>query len=332
MRVKRTISTEACVTGVFRTRPNRRRPLAVLCLLVASTVSGTSPPPVEVAESLEWMTWDSDLIVLGYPKKVEPDVIRTNDSTFQEQVTIDVKRVLYGSYATDSLSFRWETMRAKSMKYEVDLGREPNVTYDRPQLFFLRQLSKQQAGGGRPIWLLRGNVFLKQSSQGLATAAGGLARTADEILKVVEDESSYRASKALRLDIDPGPDHFSRTKTLAQGCFVCIARRGAVILRVSASKYVVAPAYPRFQADALDLCRSQDYRERERGAFMLRSYPGEVTRRMLTSLLRDGGAYRWSMSATSECATYMVRAAAYDVLRDQGSVVPKPLLDECHSR
>ncbi len=50
---------------------------------------------------------------------------------------------------------------------------------------------------------------------------------------------------------------------------------------------------------------------------MLRSYPGEVTRRMLTSLLRD------------ECATYTDRAAAYDVLRDQGTVVPKPLLDDC---
>jgi hypothetical protein len=152
MRGKQTTSIETCINDVFRTPANRHRPLAVLCLLAAFSLRGTTPPPIEVAESLEWMTWDSDLIVLGYPHKVEPDVIPTNDSMFGEQVTIDVKRVLYGSYDADSLSFRWETNRARSMKREVDLGREPNVTYDRPQLFFLRWISKQQADGGRPVW------------------------------------------------------------------------------------------------------------------------------------------------------------------------------------
>jgi hypothetical protein len=105
-----------------------------------------------------------------------------------------------------------------------------------------------------------------------------------------------------------------------------------VILKISARKFVVAPAYPRFQEQALDLGKSSDFGERERGAFMLRSYPGEPTTRVLMSLLQDDGAYRWNMSDKTECATYVVRAAAYDVLRDQGVSVPKPLLDECHNR
>ena len=104
------------------------------------------------------------------------------------------------------------------------------------------------------------------------------------------------------------------------------------MLKVSPTKYVVAPAHLRFQADALNLCESQDFGERERGAFMLRSYPGETTTRVLISLLADEGAYRWNLSAATACATYMVRAAAYDVLCEQGIVVPKPLLDECHNR
>ena len=104
------------------------------------------------------------------------------------------------------------------------------------------------------------------------------------------------------------------------------------MLKISPTRLVIAPAYPRFEADALDLCRSNDFRERERGAFMLRSYRSEAARQMLFSLLRDEGAFRWNLSATSGCATYMVRAAAYDVLRDQGIDVPQPLLDECHNR
>jgi hypothetical protein len=72
--------------------------------------------------------------------------------------------------------------------------------------------------------------------------------------------------------------------------------------------------------------------ERQRGVFMLRSYPDKASLEMLMSLLKDEGAYRWNMSSNTSCATYMVRAAAYDVLRDRGDLMPKPLLDDCHSQ
>jgi hypothetical protein len=313
-----------CSGRGLQTPPLRHRVLAALCVLVAFVLNGNTPPPIEVADSLEWMTWDSDLIVLGSPRSVVPDVIQTNDSMFEEQVTVVVKRVLYGSYNSETLNFQWKTNRGRSMKREVDLAREPNVTYDRPQLFFLRRSNEG--------WTLRRNVFPNGSSQGLATAAGGLARTADQIMGVIEKEIANRIVNVGPIDIDPGPDKFSRTKTLSQGCFLCIAPRGAVMLKVSPTKYVVAPAYPRFQADAVGLCQSEDFRERERGAFMLRSYPGEAATRVLITLLADDGAYRWNLSTSTACATYMVRAAAYDVLRERGIVVPKPLLDECHDR
>lgn len=308
----------------LQARPLRDRVFAALCIFVASGLSETKPVPIDVAESLEWMTWDSDLIVLGFPRSVVPDVIQMNDSVFDEQVTIDVKRVLYGSHNSESLTFQWKTDRVRAMKGEVDLVREPNVTDDRPQVFFLRWSNEG--------WRLRRNIFPKQSSQGLATTVGGLARTANEIMSVIETEIVKRAATVLAVDLDPGPDQFSRTKTLSQGCFNCVAPKGGVMLKVSPARYVIAPAYSEFQGDALKLCQSEDFRERERGAFMLRSYPGGATTDTLTSLLADEGAYRWNMSATTACATYTVRAAAYDVLREQGIVVPKPLLDECHNR
>ncbi len=307
------------------------RILAALCFMVASNLVGTVPPLVEMVDTLEWMIWDCDLIVLGHPRSVTPDVIQTSDSVFEEQAVVDVTRVLLGSYTADSLTFHWKTTRAMSMKREVDLAREPNVKYHRPQLFFLRRSGEQ--GIHEPAhWTLRRNIFLNQSSQGLATARGGLARTADEILGLIELEVAHRAANRLPVDIDPVPGSFHRTKTLAQGCFSCIAPKGAVILKLSPTKYVVAPAFPQFHIDALTLLQSPDYRERERGALMLRSYPGEATTRVLLPLLTDDGAYRWDLSSNTVCAAYVVRAAAYDILREHGIRVPEPFLGECRSR
>jgi hypothetical protein len=73
-------------------------------------------------------------------------------------------------------------------------------------------------------------------------------------------------------------------------------------------------------------------RERQRGVFMLRSYLDKASLEMLMSLLNDEGAYQWNMSSRTACATYVVRAAAYDTLRDRGISVSKPLMDDCHSQ
>lgn len=292
--------------------------------LMGQTVRPPPPPirdpaPMEVADSLEWLTWDCDLIVLGYPHRLQPDVMRIDDRTFEAQATIEVQRVLYGEYNAGSLSFSWKTDRVTPMD-------------NRPQLFFLKRSSSQRGESYPTLWTLRRSVLPSASSQGLPTATGGLARTADEVMTTVENEAANRTANSSQIHVDPGPDNFSRTKTLAQGCFNCVARKGAVILEVSPRRYLVVPAYPRFQEYAIHLCQSVDFDERVRGAYMLRSYPGEATAQVLMSLLYDDGAYRWNMSSTAECATYTVRAAAYDVLRDQGVVVPKPLLDECHNR
>ncbi len=153
-----------------------------------------------------------------------------------------VNRVLYGSYAPKSLSFRWQADRARSMKREVDYSREPNVTYDRPQMFFLRQSSKQQADGDDLDFRLRSNILIKQSAQGLPTATRDVAKTADEILRVVEDESSNRVTNSLGMNIDPSLDSFSRTRGLAQDCFERIAPRGAVMIRLSPTENVARSA------------------------------------------------------------------------------------------
>lgn len=162
------------------------------------------------------------------------------------------------------------------------------------------------------------------------TAIGNWARNIEAIVTAIGGELAYmREHRIAPLQLKPGS--FERTKTLAMSGAV-IPPAGSILLKISERDYVIVPAYPQFQQQALDLCRSSDLGERQRGVFMLRSYPDKASLEMLMSLLKDEGAYRWNMSSNTSCVTYMVRAAAYDVLRDRGISVPKPLLDDCHSQ
>ena len=122
-----------------RTPRTHRVLVFCFCALATSPANGGSSPPIRVDESLEWTTRNSALIVLGHPLKIDPDIIHDDYSRLEEDVTISVERVLLGDYNANSLTFRCQTDRAWSMKHEVDLTKEKNVTYDRPQLFFLNR-------------------------------------------------------------------------------------------------------------------------------------------------------------------------------------------------
>ena len=149
-------------------------------------------------------------------------------------------------------------------------------------------------------------------------------------MAAIEGEQAYmRAHRIAPLRLKP--ENFDRTKTLSMHGAI-IPPKGSILLKISQREYVIIPAYPQFLQHALDLVRSSDLGERERGVFMLRSYPDNATMQTLTSLLNDEGAFRWDMSSNTSCATYMVRVAAYDTLRDMGISVSRPVLDDCHSR
>ena len=105
------------------------------------------------------------------------------------------------------------------------------------------------------------------------------------------------------------PESFERTKTLAMSAEM-IPPVGSISLKISGREYVIVPAYPHVQQQALDLCRSNDPGERRRGVFLLRSYSSDEGVEMLKSLLNDRWADRWTMSSDTSCATYLVRAAA----------------------
>ncbi|MEP6539970.1 MAG: hypothetical protein ABJF23_31880 [Bryobacteraceae bacterium] len=304
--------------------------MAVLIMLATTGAKGNSSPPITINQSLEWATRTSELIVIGRPISVRPDVVRKDDFRFEEDVTINVERVLAGEFNKTSLTFRWKPDRRVYMKYWLEQEREqPNVNFNFHMFFFLNRAPREFGQDDRNSirWTRRADLLENGS---WTNAAGRKAETTAAILSAVEAELAYmRANGISWLNLEA--EDFSRTITLATGP-LSISPKGSVMLKVREREYVIVPAYPRLQQQALDLCRSSDVADRARGAFMLRSYPGEVSTQMLTALLKDHEAYRWNMSNSTSCATYMVRAAAYDVLRNQGVSVPKPLLDECHNQ
>ena len=308
-----------------RRRARYRRSI-LLAILATADLGATTPPPTTITESLEWMTRTSELIVIGRPISVSPDVVRADDSRFEEDATIKVERVLAGELSETSLTFRWRPDRRVYMKYWLQLEKDwPNSHYDFHMFFFLNRAS--QADGNSPMWTMRADLFGNGSWK---TALGNNAETTDAIAASIQGELAYMRAHRIA-PLESKPENFDRTKTLAMHSMV-VPPKGSILLKISEREYMIVPAYPHFQQQALDLCRSSDMGERERGAFMLRSYPDNASVQVLKSLLNDGGAYRWDMSSNTSCATYQVRAAAYDTLRDLGISVTKPLLDECHSR
>lgn len=158
-------------------------------------------------------------------------------------------------------------------------------------------------------------------------------RTADEIVGVVQKEIPEMDVTPISWGNPAGPDTFVRSKTFDVGPSCYASPKGSVLLMLAPRQYIVAPAYPRFRQQALALCRSSDSLYRERGAYMLRSYPDDESVQMLTALLTDESAYRWNMTQAQACAVYMVRVAAHDTLRDPGHEPKSPVrLEGCRSR
>jgi hypothetical protein len=309
-----------------RTRRGRYCCSILLAILAAPLLRASSPPPTSVCESLEWLTRTSELIVIGRPISVSPDVVRTDGSHFDEDAKIKIERVLAGELADRTVTFRWRPDRRVYMKYWLEQEKQqPNVRFDFHMVFFLNRASN--ADGNPPMWTMRADLH---DCGDWKTAIGNWARSTDTIAAAIEGELAYmREHRIAPLRLKP--ETFERTKTLAMYGAV-VPPRGSILLKIAERDYVIVPAYPQFQQQALDLCRSSDMRERQRGVFMLRSYPDKVSLEMLMSLLNDDSAYQWNMSSNTACATYVVRAAAYDTLLDRGISVSKPLLDDCRSQ
>jgi len=297
-----------------------------IAILATPLLSASSPPPTSVCDSLEWLTRTSELIVIGRPISVSPDVIRQDDAHFDEDATIKIERVLAGDLSDQTLTFRWRPDRRVYMKYWLEQEIEqPNVTFDFHMVFFLNRAAN--VDGKSPVWNMRSDLH---GCGGWKTAIGNWARSIETIVAAIGGELAYmREHRIAPLQLKS--EVFDRTKTLAMAGAI-VPPTGSILLKIAERDYVIVPAYPQFQQQAMDLCRSSDQGERQRGAFMLRSYSDKTSLEMLMSLLNDEGAFRWNMSSNTSCATYMVRAAAYDVLRDKGISVTKPLLDDCQSR
>jgi hypothetical protein len=299
------------------------RALAVGALAV-SLCSGTKPPPITVDESVEWITRDSDLVIIGYTLQLSSDLPEPGSRMVREQVTVGVDRVILGAYSAGTLTFNRKT------EFPGDLGHDA-----RPQLLFLKRSTDPADWHtiGAP-WILRTRFVFGDNSPGLPLANGGRAKTASDVVAAIQAEASKLGDNPFAVHVESRSDTFSRTKTLigGEGHLVWDSPKGSLVLKTGERQFLIVPAYPHLHQYALELCKSTDENERARGAYVLRNFPDPSSVRILTALLKDASAYRWDLSSTTACAVYTVRVAAYDTLRDLGVAVTRPLLEECHQR
>lgn len=159
----------------------------VLIAILATLDLGATTLPISITESLEWMTRTSELIVIGRPVGVSPDLIRTNDSRFEEDATIKVERVLAGELSEANLTFRWQPDRRVYMKYWlVQENEQPNVKFDFHMFFFLNRAP--HADGNSPLWTMRADLLCSGEWK---TGMGNRAETTDAIVAAIQGELAY---------------------------------------------------------------------------------------------------------------------------------------------
>ena len=121
--------------------------------------------------TVEWLTRTSELIFIGRPISVFPDVVRPGDVRFDEDATINIERVLTGDLTDETLTFRWRPDRRSYMKYLLEQERQqPNAWFDFRNVFFLNRATN--VDGHSPVWSMRADL----ATCGDLKTANGISR------------------------------------------------------------------------------------------------------------------------------------------------------------
>jgi hypothetical protein len=259
---------------------------------------------INVGDSLDWMTIDSELILKGRVLKAD-----------RADRIIKVQEVLKGEAEGPEIRIRvWDTWSSA----------------DHSLLFFLKKGREKDEA-----WTLRtasyGIVDLEEPARSAITAELKVLRDADQILK--------RVRSRIQLQKDQ-PDRYKPVPET--GGIFWRSLKGRLLLEVDfeseawkalysgSACYLVVPADPSYRAQAMEMARSKHASERERGARWLVNYgdPDAVT--LLKALLKDTHRDEWVGAEPRKVVrrTYPVRTAAYESLTGLGISVEKPVLEE----
>ena len=288
---------------------------------------------IHIAQSLEWMTVDAPSIVRG----VVTDV-HTTKGVFVEQPLWDVQEVTIAIHETlkgspqQTVTFRWLNSRYDSAEQWKTDGHE--------RLFFLTHGDPDYYGVDlTQDWILYGGypyvpLDLVTVTKAPVAADMTVARTVGQILGKVkarlEQAAKVKLPMVSRPDVSVGFAHY--------------APNGAVQLEVPENSeayaalwsgsacFLIVPADERYQLDAVQMIRSNDYSQRLKGAQILSAYPSDDTMTILKDLLSDPGTHEETQYSSNgkerKYEKYGVREAAWQALKRLGVDVPQPVSEK----
>lgn len=283
----------------------------VPCFALGLTLALAAPPDaraeINVVDSVEWMTADSDLVVRGAVQRIHQ---HTRRGRRLYTVTLRVMEVLKPT-----------TRRARSrrtVRFAVGswLGKSL-VAWKKSGAELLVFLARSEAGVRTPPFALRRSRGTVQSVVRLSGPKPHrlytmgfqvLARRADLLRAVGAAARTVRATRSHRVDV-PGSSPAYRA------------------LWGGSAVWMYVPRGPRLQRLARTWLRSASVFQRVAGVKALATHRSQATVRSLRGLLRDPGHFIETRGpGHRRTRVYAVRAAAYEALRSWRIPVRKPVL------
>ena len=294
--------------------------------------STTAQARIHIGRSLEWMTVDAPFIVRG----VVTDV-HTTKGVFVEQPLWDVQEVTIAIHETlkgspqQTVTFRWLNSGYESAESWKADGHE--------RLFFLTHGASDYYGVDfRQDWVLYGGypdvpVNLVTVAKVPVAADMTVPKTAEQILGKIKARLEQAAKAKLpmvsRPDVHVGfdaPNGAVQLEVLPENSEAYAA------LWSGSACFLIVPADERYQLEALQMIRSNDYTQRLQGIDILSAYPSDDTINMLKDLLSDPGTHeetQYSFDGKEhKKEKYGVREFAWQALKRLGVDVPQPVLEK----
>jgi hypothetical protein len=277
------------------------------------------------AESIEWILLDSDWVFTG--KVTDVQIALGRDGRKYQAVTVAVDKTLKGKH--------WEHARFVLRPWQGTVG-ESWKSEAKPMLFCLMQAQRQKDKAKLPetAWVVRedgnsGSVILLDRAKAAAAARTIPVLTRD--FQVLNDPDAIlkHIASALADSAENGAPRSRRITVPANTpVFDKLWAEGAVWLTV--------PVDRRLEEYGRRLCRMPPSLTRAEGASILSHFKNDENIELLKSLLKDEShsievtmrsAPGKKLETISRKKVYEVRRSAYDVLREFGVQVERPVLE-----
>lgn len=303
----------------------RLLPFFVIVNVIVSPLTAHARPDGAYAECIEWITADSERVLVGKVVKVE--TAKGEDNKDYEVATVAVSQTLKGKHETKAtflLQNHEEPVAAEWMEDAV------------PMLFFLvrsDRLDKKSGLATRFDWVLREDV-----SYPSAVLVGKSKRDWTYTMHVFGRELSVvTKSDAIVKRVERAATAFSRRPNHHA---VGVPKKNEIYKQFvePSAVYLVVPVDEELEPFGRNWCRSAWPFERKEGIKILRRFKSERNIQILKSLLNDhysdlATRYRLViglhvLAVPHRHRVYAVRRLAYETLRDLGVPVEKPVLEE----